>query len=168
VFDEDRFRSVMGHFATGVTVVTGQGPGGPAGMTVNAVCSVSLDPALVLVCFDNSARTLPVVRERGRFAVNVLTREQRELARRFATKEPEEEKFAGVEFELRGGVPVLAGALAWVVCSLRELIAAGDHTIGIGAVEDLRHDSEREPLVWYRGEYRTIEPGSPHLGRAPQ
>jgi flavin reductase (DIM6/NTAB) family NADH-FMN oxidoreductase RutF len=70
--DADRFRSVMGHFATGVTVVTASAPDGPVGLTANAVASLSLDPLLLLVAFDNEARTLPVIRETGRFGVNVL------------------------------------------------------------------------------------------------
>ena len=82
----DRFRSVMGRFATGVMVVTATSPEGPVGLTANAVCSLSLDPLLLLVCFDNEARTLPVVREAGRFGVNVLRSDQEALARLFASK----------------------------------------------------------------------------------
>src|SRR3954470_20418919 len=85
----DRFRAVMGRFPTGVTIVTAIGPEGPVGMTANAVTSLSLDPLLLLVCFDNGARTLPVVRGSGRFGVNVLSTGQEELARRFAGKLPE-------------------------------------------------------------------------------
>ena len=92
----DRFRSVMGHFATGVTVVTVATDAGPVGMTANAVCSLSLEPLLLLVCFDNAARTLPAVREIGRFGVNVLGSDQEDLARLFASKRPEREKFADV------------------------------------------------------------------------
>jgi flavin reductase (DIM6/NTAB) family NADH-FMN oxidoreductase RutF len=132
------------------------------------VCSVSLDPVLVLVCFDNTTRTLPIVQSSGRFAVNVLTRDQRDISRVFASKRPEAEKFTDVAYELHDDVPVLAGALAWLSCELRELVPAGDHTIGIGAVRAMgRLDKTAEPLVWYRGEYRSIEPGSPHLGKAP-
>src|SRR3954470_21081547 len=105
----DRFRTVMGRFPTGVTVVTAMGPEGPVGMTANAVASLSLDPLLLLVCFDHGARTLRVVREAGRFGVNVLARGQEERARRFAGKLPEAEKFAGVPFSLDDGVPVLEG-----------------------------------------------------------
>ena len=79
--EPDRFRAVMGHFATGVAVVTVDTPGGPQGMTANAVASLSLDPVLVLVCFANEARTLPLVAETKRFGVNVLAAGQEELAR---------------------------------------------------------------------------------------
>src|ERR671916_940116 len=94
--DPSRFRAVMGNFATGVAVVTAAGPDGPVGMTANAVCSLSLDPVLLLVCFDNGARTLRVVRATERFGVNVLASGQEDLARLFASKAPEHAKFADV------------------------------------------------------------------------
>jgi flavin reductase (DIM6/NTAB) family NADH-FMN oxidoreductase RutF len=149
----ERFRAVMGHFATGVTVVTAAAPDGPVGMTANAVCSVSLDPLLLLVCFDNEARTLPVVRENGRFGVNVLSAGQEDLARLFASKRPEREKFAGVAHTVHDGIPVIEGVLAWVGCRLERLLPGGDHTIGIGAVE-AAEAGRGDPLLWYRGRYR--------------
>jgi flavin reductase (DIM6/NTAB) family NADH-FMN oxidoreductase RutF len=150
----ERFRSVMGRFATGVTVVTVSAPDGPVGMTANAVCSLSLDPLLLLVCFDNDARTLPVVRATGRFGVNVLAAGQEDLARLFASKRPEREKFAGVAHTVHDGIPVIAGALAWVGCRLERLVPGGDHTIGIGAVE-AAEAGHGEPLLWFRGGYRS-------------
>jgi 3-hydroxy-9,10-secoandrosta-1,3,5(10)-triene-9,17-dione monooxygenase reductase component len=149
----DRFRSVMGHFATGVTVVTVAAGDGPVGMTANAVCSLSLEPLLLLVCFDNAARTLPAVREIGRFGVNVLGSDQEDLARLFASKRPEREKFAGVAHSVHDGIPVIEGVLAWVGCRLERLIPGGDHTIGIGAVE-AAEAGQGEPLLWLRGSYR--------------
>jgi flavin reductase (DIM6/NTAB) family NADH-FMN oxidoreductase RutF len=143
----------MGRLATGVTVVTATSPDGPVGMTANAVCSLSLDPLLLLVCFDNEARTLPVVREVGRFGVNVLRAEQEALARLFASKRPESEKFAGVPHTVHDGIPVIEGALAWVGCRLERVIPGGDHTIGIGAVE-AAEAGHGEPLLWFRGSYR--------------
>jgi flavin reductase (DIM6/NTAB) family NADH-FMN oxidoreductase RutF len=148
------FRDVMGRFTTGVTVVTASGSDGPVGMTVNAVCSLSLDPLLVLVCFANSARTLRVVRKTKRFGVNVLAEGQQELAVLFASKQPERTKFAGVQHTLQDGIPVIEGTLAWVGCTLEELIPGGDHTIGIGAVTAAEIASVSPPLVWYRGEYQ--------------
>jgi flavin reductase (DIM6/NTAB) family NADH-FMN oxidoreductase RutF len=147
------FRSTIGQFATGVTIVTASGPNGPAGMTTNAVTSVSLDPLLLLVCFDNRSRTLPVVRASGRFAVNVLRAGQEDLAAVFASKRVAEEKFRSVTHTVAHGVPVLDGALAWIACDVHELHPAGDHTIGIGAVTHFDHDSDGEPLVWFRGRY---------------
>ena len=154
-----RYRAVIGHFATGVCVVTVDGPDGPLGMTANAICSVSLEPLLLLVCFDQGARTLPVVRETRRFGVNVLAAGQADLAARFAAKAPEHEKFAGVAHHLHDGVPVLEGALAWLGCDLSELVPAGDHVIGIGAVR-LAEAGEGEPLVWYRGGYGALAGGT--------
>ena len=148
------FRDVIGSFATGVTVVTASGPSGHAGLTTNAVTSLSLDPVLLLVCFDNASRTLPVVRECGRFAVNVLRAGQRELAEVFASKRVAEEKFAAATHTVTNGVPVLEGALAWLACELQELLPRGDHTIGIGSVTEMRHDPDGEPLLFFRGEYR--------------
>ena len=150
-----RFRTVMGHFATGVAVVTVDTPHGPMGMTANAVASLSLDPVLALVCFDNSARTLPEVEQAKRFGVNVLAADQEHLARRFASKE--DTKFADVPHTVHDGIPVLDGTLAWVGCELDQLIPAGDHTIGIGAVHAAEIGTEGlDPLVWYRAGYTAL------------
>jgi flavin reductase (DIM6/NTAB) family NADH-FMN oxidoreductase RutF len=154
VVDPRHFRAVMGNFATGVTVVTATGPAGPVGMTANAVASLSLDPLLLLVAFDNTARTLGVVRDTGRFAVNVLAAGQEDLARLFASKTPEDAKFAGVAHAVHDGLPVLDGTLAWVGCRLERLVDGGDHAIGIGAVESAEA-GEGSPLLWFRGAYRT-------------
>jgi flavin reductase (DIM6/NTAB) family NADH-FMN oxidoreductase RutF len=152
-----RFRAVMGHFATGVTVVTVTGPEGARGLTANAVCSLSLDPVLVLVCFDNGARTLPAIRAAGRFGVNVLHADQEGLARRFASKVPEEDKFDGVAHAFHAGIPILADAVAWVGCELRELLPGGDHTIGIGSVLAAETGARvEEPLLFYRGRYGSL------------
>ena len=152
------YRETIGSFATGVAVVTVKGPDGPAGLTTNAVSSLSLDPLLVLVCFDNGSRTLPVVREAGRFAINVLSREQQEIAGIFASKAQAEEKFAAATHNVDHGVPVIDGSLAWLVCDLRELIPGGDHTIGIGQVTQMGYDADAEPLLFFRGGYRRLAP----------
>ena len=146
------FRNVVGAFPTGVTVVTAPGP---AGLTTNAFSSVSLDPPLVLVCFDNGSRTLPAVRESRRYAVNVLRAGQEELAAVFASKAVAEEKFAAVTHTIAHGVPVLDDALAWMACEVVDLVDAGDHTIGIGRVEALEV-SEGDPLLFFRGAYRAL------------
>ncbi len=149
--DTAAYRAVVSHFATGVAIVTAQGPDGPAGLTTNAVTSVSLDPLLLLVCFDNSSRTLPVVRETGRFAVNVLRAGSGDLARLFASKRIAQEKFDAVTHTVDHGVPVLDDALAWVVCDLEALHPGGDHTIGIGAVTAYGADPDGDPLLFFRG-----------------
>ena len=155
-----RFRAAMGHFTTGVAIVTADGPAGAVGMTTNALCSLSLDPLLVLVCFDNAARTLPAVRASRRFGVNVLRAGQERLAGHFASKVPHDEKFGAVPHRLEAGVPVLDDALAWLACELRDTLPGGDHTIVIGAVEAMGHD-EGEPLVWHRGAYTSLSPAPP-------
>ncbi|WP_205695669.1 flavin reductase family protein [Conexibacter sp. SYSU D00693] len=156
--DQARFREVIGHFASGVAVVTAHGSDGPAGLTTNAVSSVSLDPLLLLVCFERSSRTLPVVRETGRFAVNVLAAGQEDLARVFASRRVAREKFEGVTHDVAHGVPVLDGALAWLACDLQQLVEAGDHVIGIGAVTQMDARDDLEPLVFYAGSYLRVTP----------
>jgi flavin reductase (DIM6/NTAB) family NADH-FMN oxidoreductase RutF len=150
--DLELFREVFGRFATGVAVITSAGPGGIGGMTANALCSLSLDPLLALVCFENQARTLPIVRDAGAFGVNVLNEHQEDLAGVFASKLPEAEKLEGVDHRLVAGVPIIDGAIAWAACDLRELIAGGDHTIAIGEVCELGL-GDGEPLLWYGGRY---------------
>jgi 3-hydroxy-9,10-secoandrosta-1,3,5(10)-triene-9,17-dione monooxygenase reductase component len=156
--DPELFREVFGRFATGVAVITGAGPAGSGGMTANAICSLSLDPLLALVCFENRARTLPIVRDAGRFGVNILGAAQEHLAGVFASKLPESEKLEGVEHHFEQGVPIISGSIAWAACELRELIAGGDHTIAIGEVIGLGL-GEGEPLLWYGGRYHQVELG---------
>jgi flavin reductase (DIM6/NTAB) family NADH-FMN oxidoreductase RutF len=150
------YRDTIGHFASGVTIVTTTGPDGPAGMTTNAVTSLSLDPLLLLVCFEQHSRTLAAVRDSKRFAVNILRAEDHELARVFASKRVAREKFESVTHVESHGVPVLDGALAWIACELRELRPGGDHAIGIGEVIGMGAGELGDPLVYYRGGYRTI------------
>src|SRR5260370_13023880 len=101
----EEFREVFGRFATGVAVITSARPAGLGGMTANALCSLSLDPLLTLVCFENAARTLPIVREARRFAVNVLSADQEDLAGVFASKLPGAQKLEGVAHTLRTALP---------------------------------------------------------------
>jgi flavin reductase (DIM6/NTAB) family NADH-FMN oxidoreductase RutF len=150
-----RYREVVSHFASGVAVITASGSDGAVGMTTNAFTSLSIDPLLVLVCFDRTARTLPIVSQSGRFAVNILRDHHGELSGRFASKLPAERKFDAVDYHTEHGAPVLTGALAWLVCELRELRPGGDHEIAIGAVVAMDH-GDGDPLVWYRGRYTTV------------
>lgn len=150
--DADTFRQAMGQFATGVAVVTARDADGPAGLTTNAVSSLSLDPTLLLVCFDNASRTLPVVREARRFAVNILAAGQENLAVNFASKRVASEKFEAVTHTVAHGVPVIDGCVAWFACDLVELLPGGDHTIGIGEVTQA-HAGGGRPLVFHEGRY---------------
>jgi 3-hydroxy-9,10-secoandrosta-1,3,5(10)-triene-9,17-dione monooxygenase reductase component len=153
------YRDTFGRFATGVTVVTAIGPDGPAGLTTNAVTSLSLQPLLLLVCFEARSRTLEVVRASRRFAVNVLRAEDEELAAVFASKRVGREKFEAVTHTEEHGVPVLDRALAWVACDLVELRPAGDHEIGIGEVLGTGVGAPGDPLVFYGGRYTTLATG---------
>jgi 3-hydroxy-9,10-secoandrosta-1,3,5(10)-triene-9,17-dione monooxygenase reductase component len=153
------FRDTIGRFPTGVAIVTAIGPDGPAGMTTNAVASLSLDPLLLIVCFEMRSRTLEVVRTSRRFAVNVLRAGDEELATVFASKRVGPEKFEALtqhRWTEAHGVPVLDRALAWVACEVRELIPGGDHEIGIGEVLGTGAQQEGDPLVFHRGMYTTI------------
>ncbi len=158
--DASAFRDAIGRFATGVAVVTCDGPEGPSGLTTNAVSSLSLDPLLLLVCFDNRSRTLPAVRAAGRFAVNLLSADQQELASAFASKREQHEKFQAATHRIAHGVPVLDGALAWLACDLQELLPGGDHTIGVGAVTQTwtTEDAGAAPLLFYAGALRRTVP----------
>jgi flavin reductase (DIM6/NTAB) family NADH-FMN oxidoreductase RutF len=152
--DGTSFRETMGRFATGVCIVTAFSEHGPAGLTTNALSSLSLEPPLVLVCFDNASRTLPIVLEAGRFAVNVLRSDQRELAETFASKDlMPAEKFEAVTHTVEDGVPVIDGALAWLACDLQATYPGGDHTIGVGAVTTCEA-GDGDPLLFYGGGYQ--------------
>ncbi|HWI70677.1 MAG TPA: flavin reductase family protein [Baekduia sp.] len=153
--DPMRYREVIGRFATGVAIVTAHSDDGPAGLTTNAVTSLSLEPLQLIVCFDNASRTLPIVEQAGRFAVNVLRAGQEDLARIFASKRVAVEKFEAVTHTVAHGVPVIDDALAWIACDLDSLTEAGDHTIGIGRVTHLSSDdapsASNDPLLFFRG-----------------
>ncbi|HEX7059413.1 MAG TPA: flavin reductase family protein [Solirubrobacterales bacterium] len=153
--DPDRFREAMGSLPTGVTVVTAAGPEGPAGATANAVSSLSLDPMLMLACLDRGSRTLLAVQAANRFGVSVLHSGQEGIARAFATKAPVADKWEGIEWSERDGIPAIDDALAWVGCELRDVIAGGDHVIVTGEVTGLE-TGEGDPLVFHRGRYRPL------------
>lgn len=153
----EAYRDVIGRFPTGVAIITCDGPDGPAGLTTNAISSLSLDPLLLLVCFDNDSRTLAAVRETRRFAVNILRAGSEDLAAVFASKRIPREKFEATTHTVAHGVPVLDGALAWLACDLTGLHPGGDHHIGVGAVTHM-DAGEGEPLVFHRGAYTTLTP----------
>jgi flavin reductase (DIM6/NTAB) family NADH-FMN oxidoreductase RutF len=151
----EEFRAALSTYATGVTVVTAIGPGGPSGATANAVTSLSLDPPMMLACLDRGSRTLTSVRAQARFGVNALAAGQAELARRFSAKDPEPEKWDSVEWSEREGLPRLDGALVWVACELRDLIDGGDHLILTGNVIEAEA-GVGQPLLFHRGGYRDL------------
>jgi flavin reductase (DIM6/NTAB) family NADH-FMN oxidoreductase RutF len=146
----------MGFLPTGVTVVSAGGPDGPAGATANAVSSLSIEPMLMLACLDRGSRTLLAVQAANRFGVSVLHSGQEEIARSFATKVPVADKWQGVDWGDRDGIPAISGALVWVACELRDVIAGGDHVIVTGEVQGLEA-GEGDPLVFHGGEYRPLD-----------
>lgn len=156
--DGTEYRRLMGCWATGVSVVTAEAHDGPAGATANALTSLSLDPPLVLVCFDLNSRTLHAVRESERFAINMLGARQEAVSRRFATKRTQEEKFAETPHTIEHGAPVIDGCVAWIVCSLDSEFKHGDHVVAIGRVLAGHVNQDVSPLLFYRGSYS----GVPH------
>src|SRR5258708_40306562 len=134
--DKDFFRQVAGQFATGITIVTTRSQGTLAGITVNAFCSVSLDPPLILVCIDLSSTTLPCIRESGTFAVNILSNEQERLSRCFATSTEERyEHFCQASFHTAAtGSPIIDDTLAFLDARVVAEYPGGDHVIFLGQV----------------------------------
>ena len=153
--DQASFRAAMAMLPTGVTVVSAGGPEGPAGATANAVCSLSIEPMLMLACLDRGSRTLLAVQAANHFGVSVLRAGQEEIARSFATKAPVADKWQGVAWSERDGVPAIDDALAWIACELLDVVTAGDHVIVTGEVRDLAA-GEGDPLVFHGGEYRAL------------
>jgi flavin reductase (DIM6/NTAB) family NADH-FMN oxidoreductase RutF len=145
----------MSALPTGVTIVSAAGPDGPAGATANAVCSLSIEPMLMLACLDRGSRTLLAVQAADRFGISILHAGQEPVARAFATKAPVAEKWAGVAWSERDGIPAIDDALAWIACDLHDVLAAGDHVIVTGEVRALE-TQEGDPLVFHAGEYRPL------------
>jgi 3-hydroxy-9,10-secoandrosta-1,3,5(10)-triene-9,17-dione monooxygenase reductase component len=152
IIDPGHFRQVLGQLPTGVAVITAHGRGGPIGMAVNSLTSVSLDPPLVLFCPARTSTTWPGVREVGRFCVNVMAGHHEEVTRRFAASQTD--RFAGVSYSDRAGGPGLHNALAWIECETADEHEAGDHTIVVARVVAIEAASEDfEPLIFFRGSY---------------
>lgn len=156
--DAARFRQVLGQYPTGVSVVTSTAEGRPIGMTVGTFSSVSLDPPLVAFMPQKTSTTWPLVKENGRFCVNVLTWEQEHLCRQMAR--PSDQKFTDVGWRESGlGSPIIDDAVAWIDCEITSVVDAGDHLIVIGAVRDLDIEKDALPLVFFRGGYGRFTPG---------
>ena len=159
VLDTGRqMREVMGHFATGVTVVTARGTDGtPVGTTANAISSVSLRPPLLLACLAESSETLAAIRAGGSFAVNVLGRHQREHSDRFAAGGADARAHEVAFDDHALGVPVLPGSLATITCEVEAIHPAGDHQIVVGLARSLERAAQgTEPLLFYRGAYSQL------------
>jgi flavin reductase (DIM6/NTAB) family NADH-FMN oxidoreductase RutF len=157
--DPLEFRSIMGHFATGVTVVTAAAGDELQGMTANAVCSLSLDPVLLLVCVDKTTHTHGVIERAGAFAVHILADDQEDVSRIFARKLPPQTGSLRGQRYRRGesGSPLLEDCLAYIDCRVADMLQGGDHSIFIGEVVAQRivRDGAR-PLLFYRGGYHRM------------
>lgn len=154
--DPRELRNALGCFATGVTIVTAMGPDGePVGLTANSFSSVSLAPPLVQFSLDRGAQSLDAFRAAGAFAVNVLREEQTELSNLFATRNAN--KFEGIGYTTwESGAPILEGALAHFDCGTYATYDGGDHLIFVGEVRRMAADLEGQPLLYFRGGYRTL------------
>ena len=153
--EPQELRRVMGHFATGVTIITTQDKeGNPNGLTANAFMSLSLNPPLVLISVDKAATCYACFEPQNGFTVNFLSEDQEDISRRFATKGID--KFAGIEWHAgRNGAAIIEGALAHVECKITQCYEGGDHTIVVGEILDINATGER-PLLFYKGQYQRL------------
>ena len=152
-FDSKHFRSVLGHFPTGVTIVTGMIDGAPYGFTIGSFTAISLDPPLVGFFAQSDSDTWAAMAPFGKYCVNVLRDTQADLCWRFAKSGVGDDRFDGVTWRPSStGCPIIDGVGAWIDCEITESIELGDHYLAVGAVVELDHHTEPpEPLVFYRG-----------------
>jgi len=153
--DLQGLRNVLGHFATGVTVVTTKDrAGNPHGLTANSFTSLSLDPPLVLVCIDKRVQCYFCFEESRVFAINVLSENQEEVSRRFATKGID--KFEGIKWHMgKNDIPLLDGTMGYIECRVVNHYQGGDHTIYIGEVLGAAASGDR-PLIFFKGKYHRL------------
>lgn len=151
--DNRLFRDAMGKFATGVTIVTTEIDNEILGMTVNAFMSISLEPKLIAISIDEGASMYWPLQETKKFGVSILSEHQKEISMYYA-KHIEHD--IDIDFSYRDQIPVINNALATVACRVTQMIKAGDHMIFIAEVTDLHITDEKEPLLYYSGEYRTL------------
>ena len=155
MIDQSIFRYVLGHFASGVTVVTARVDDTLHGITVSSFCSLSLDPPLVLICINQFVRTHELLPQAGSFAVNILAENGESISRHFASRI--EDKFATVAYHTGvTGAPLLDAALATIECRLHSQLPGGDHSIFVGEVVAAHARDDADPLLYYRGGYRRL------------
>ncbi len=153
--DQAMFRYVLGHFASGVTVVTLQYEGQLHGLTVSSFCSLSLEPPLVLICIDRRFQSHDLIQQAGMFAVNILAEDGEWMSRHFASRATD--KFAVVPYHIgQTGVPLLNSALATIECRLFDTFPGGDHSIFVGEVMAATARDNAQPLLYYRGGYHSL------------
>lgn len=156
--DPLEFRAIMGHFATGVTVITAAAGEELQGMTANALTSLSLDPVMLLICVEKSTHTHRILEEGRAFTVNILAEHQEDVSRLFAKRaDPERGTLRGQAFRIgTTGAPVLEDSLAYMECRIAEVHTGGDHTIFLGEVVDAGVVNDVPPLLFFRGKYRGL------------
>ena len=148
--DPQLFRRVMGRFATGVTVVSFLRDGKPAGMTVNTLLSVSLNPPLILISVRKTSSFVANVRVGGRYGISILSEQQHRLGPHFSSHASQS---TDIQFEQHAGIPLIAGSLAQVVARVVDIHPAGDHLLFIAEIEHLAHGPEAQPLIFFSGRY---------------
>jgi 3-hydroxy-9,10-secoandrosta-1,3,5(10)-triene-9,17-dione monooxygenase reductase component len=154
-FDSAKFRQVLGHFPTGVTVITAHDDDGPVGFAVGSFASLSLDPPQVLFCAGKQSSSWPRIEKAGHLCVNVLAEDQEDVCRVFASKATD--KFAELGWRRSGnGAPLLEGVLVSIDCDIATVVESGDHYVVVGAVTHLDLHHEGRPLLFYRGGYSQI------------
>ena len=160
VSDGRDFRRILGHYPTGVCVVTATEDAGPIGMVVGSFTAVSLEPPLVAFLPDRRSTTWPRIRAAGRFCVNVLSEHQQPVCHAFSSKTGR--RFDGVPYRTsETGAPILEGVVAWIDCEPHAVHEAGDHYIVVGEVRAMDVERGDAPLVFVKGGYGTISPCAP-------
>jgi 3-hydroxy-9,10-secoandrosta-1,3,5(10)-triene-9,17-dione monooxygenase reductase component len=151
VVEPVEMRRVLGHFASGVTLVTGMHEGQPVGFACQSFTSVSLDPPLVLFCPARTSTTWPLIQQAGTFCVNVLAQDQLELCQAFAVSGGD--KFDGLAWHETAWGPSLDGVLATISCDIEQVHPAGDHDVVVGHVRELVTHREVGPLLFFKGAF---------------
>lgn len=154
--DKNEFRRCMGHFATGITVVTtNTKENKPCGMTVNSFSSLSLEPPLILFSVDKNAHNHDNFTNCKKFAVNILSENQKDISVAFA--HPSSVNWNEIKHkEAENGSPILKGCLAYISCINENIYAGGDHSIIIGRVTDMQMSLDEQPLIYFKGKYRKV------------
>ncbi|MGH3576821.1 MAG: 3-hydroxy-9,10-secoandrosta-1,3,5(10)-triene-9,17-dione monooxygenase reductase subunit [Mycobacterium sp.] len=157
--DPHAFRNALGQFCTGITIITTMHDDLPVGFACQSFAALSLDPPLVLFCPTKVSRSWQVIEASGKFCVNVLTENQKDVSARFGSKEAD--KFADIDWSASPlGAPVIDGSLAYIDCTVASVHDGGDHFLVVGAVKSLSEvpKVKPRPLLFYRGDYTGIEP----------
>ncbi|MDH0645367.1 flavin reductase family protein [Pseudomonas sp. GD03858] len=152
-----RFREALGHYASGITVITSHSDGEPLGFTCQSFYSVSMSPPLVSFSVMSNSASYPGIRQAGRFAVNILSGEQAGISNQFARRGTD--KWQGIDWQASPlGNPIIAGSLHWFDCEIHAEHAAGDHLIVIGEVKalNLQEADAAQPLLYFKGQYRNL------------